>query len=188
MNLKGTKTEENLKAALAGESIARNKYSYYAMHAKENGEKEAAELFERLAINEMMHARAWYEFLNKKNDSVKDDVKDAAFGEYTEWHSMYPEFAATAREEGFDDVAAMFDRVAGIECDHEMQFMTLYSKMVSEKDAPVVQQQEEKAVRTETVHGYRCSFCGAAYEERPDVCQMCKAIGSFQACTFTRQV
>lgn len=189
MSLKGTKTEENLKAALIGESLARNKYSFYALHAKECGELETAELFERLAVNEMMHARAWYGYLNGKNDTVKDDVQEAAKGEFLEWHSMYPEFAEKAREEGFDEIAEMFERVAKIECDHEMQFMMMYSKLVSQKRAGAKEQEEQEPSEvTVTTTGYRCRFCGAVFDKRPDVCNVCKAIGSFDACTLTRKI
>lgn len=183
MNLKESKTAKNLHAALMGESLARNKYSFYAMHAKECGETEVAEMFEHLAINEMMHAKAWYEYLYPKNDSVKDDLLEAATGEYTEWHSMYPEFAAQAREEGFDDIANMFEQVAKIECDHEMQFMQLRMKLSSsQKDGDG--QDNNTVAEAKTVSGYRCQFCGAVFESRPDVCNVCKAIGSFDPCTY----
>lgn len=198
MDLKGTRTEENLRKALTGESLARNKYSFYAMHAKSCGQQDAAELFERLAVNEMMHARAWFELLYGKNNSVKDDLKDAAAGEYGEWKSMYPDFAGIAREEGFEEIAALFERVAKIECDHEMQFMKKYLEISSVKQEAADEKASGQAAGKEpsgqreevsdmvTVQGYRCQFCGAVYEKYPDVCGVCHAIGSFDACEYRK--
>lgn len=182
--VKGTQTEKNLQAALSGESIARNKYTYYAMAAKKAGDLEVAEMFERLARNEMMHAKKWFEYLNPIHEQSKENVKDAAQGEYMEWHSMYPEFAKIADEEGFHDIADMFRRVANIENDHEKQFMMMYSKLISQ-GLQNVEPEEETTPTTKQVAGYRCQFCGAVYENRPDACPVCGAIGSYDACMFT---
>lgn len=186
MELKESKTAKNLHTALMGESLARNKYSFYAAHARKCGETEVAELFEHLAMNEMMHAKAWFEYLYPQNDSVKEDLSAAAAGEYAEWHSMYPEFAAKAREEGFDDIAQMFELVAKIEYDHEMQFMQMLLKLSTKQKA--LNEADSTAPDTpsevKTVQGYRCQFCGAVFENRPDVCDVCKSIGSFDACTY----
>lgn len=172
MNLEGTKTAENLKAALAGESIARNRYTYFAQAARANGDEEIAAAFERMAKNEMMHARLWFEQLFGTPADTKDCLSQAAQGEYDEWFRMYPEFARQAREEGLEDLAAMFMRVAAIERSHEKEFLTLLSKMSgSQAEAPAPKQKKS---------GYRCQFCGAIFEERPDVCDTCEASGAFE--------
>ena len=102
-NLKGTQTEQNLRAALAGESLARNKYTYYAMKATEEGNTEVAELFETMARNETYHAKVWFQQLYGEMKDSKDNLQEAAGGEYKEWKDMYPSFAQTAREEGLEE-------------------------------------------------------------------------------------
>ena len=110
MELKNSKTEANLQKALAGESIARNRYTYFAQTARENGRPEIAEAFEQMARNEMTHAKFWFERLYGKPEDVKDCLTQAAQGEYAEWREMYPEFARQAREEGMEELAVMLDR------------------------------------------------------------------------------
>ena len=180
MQLKNTKTEENLRKALAGESIARNKYTYFADYARKNGNEEIALAFEEMAKNEMTHARFWFELLNGKPESVKQCLMQAAAGEYSEWKNMYPDFAAQAREEGLEEVAIMFDHVAHIERSHENRFMTLVAKLMQEDPvkAPAISEAEAPKERKKR-HGYRCRFCGAIYDSKKDVCNVCKAIGSF---------
>lgn len=173
-----------MRKALAGESIARNKYSFYAMHARECNDPELAEMFERLSKNEMIHAKAWFQYLYQQNASVNEDILTAAEGEYAEWKNMYPEFAVQARKDGFDEIAAMFEQVARIESDHEMQLMQAYMKRSAKnKGAEAMAGMEMK-----TVQGYRCQFCGAVFEECPDVCSVCNAIGSFDSCTYKKRV
>lgn len=99
MNLKGTKTEENIKTALFGESLARNKYSYFAAKARSEGEYEIAEFFDKMGGNEMTHAKAWYNYLFGEVGNTEQNLLNAASGENSEWTGMYPEFAKTAREE-----------------------------------------------------------------------------------------
>ena len=103
MNLKDSKTRENLLKALAGESIARNKYTYFAQAARQSGSEEIGEAFEQMAKNEMMHARFWFEALYGKPGTPGECLMQAAQGEYGEWHDMYPGFARQAREEGLED-------------------------------------------------------------------------------------
>ena len=129
MEIQNTQTAENLHKALAGESIARNKYTYFAQAARANGDEEAAAAFEQMAQNEMMHARFWFELLYGKPTDTKECLTQAAMGEYSEWHDMYPDFAAQARAEGLEDIAAMFEKVATIERSHEGRFMTLLAQM-----------------------------------------------------------
>lgn len=193
MNLKGTKSEENIKAALAGESMARNKYTYYAMQAKAEGETELASFFERMAGNEMIHAKIWFSTLNDGLGNTLDNLQDAANGEHSEWTGMYPEFAKTAREEGLDELADMFEKVAAIEKDHEHQFMKKFvelKKRQQEKEgnAPAAPVEQEKPRMTKEVPAYRCVFCGAVFEEHAVVCPVCKAIGAFQDCIIEKEI
>lgn len=177
MNLQGTKSEKNLHSALVGESLARNKYSFYAITARKAGLNEVADDLERMAKNEMMHAKFWFELLYGVKDTT-ENLKDAAKGEFSEWHSMYPGFAAQAREEGLEELASMFERVAAIEKDHERQFMTMVAKLsAAAAQAPAV----EKVQRRE---GWRCQFCGAVFDHQPDVCGTCQAIGAFDHVTW----
>lgn len=198
MNLKGTKSEENIKTALAGESLARNKYTYYAMQAKSEGEPEIASFFERMAGNEMIHAKIWFSMLNDGLGNTPDNLQDAATAEHSEWTGMYPEFARTAREEGFEELAQMFEKVAGIEKDHEQQFLKKFIELKkksqsekSEKSTPEAKEATEAKTApplTKEVLAYRCAFCGAVYEERAVVCPVCKAIGAFQDCIIEKEI
>lgn len=119
MQLKGTKTEANLKAAFAGESEARNKYSYFASKAKKEGYVQIASIFEETANNEKEHAKLWFKLLNDGIGSTPDNLRAAAYGENYEWTDMYSTFAKEAREEGFDEIAKLFEGVAAIEKEHE---------------------------------------------------------------------
>ena len=119
MNLKGTKTEANLMTAFAGESQARNKYTYFASKAKKDGYVQIAAIFEETANNEKEHAKMWYKLLNDGIGSTVDNLKEAAEGENYEWTDMYATFAREAREEGFDKIAELFEGVAAIEKEHE---------------------------------------------------------------------
>lgn len=124
--LKGTKTEANLMTAFSGESQARNKYTYYAEKARENGYEQIAAIFTETANNEKEHARLWFELLRGKTDYITtDDLRDAADGENYEWTDMYKSFAQDARAEGFDHIAYLFDRVAEIEKEHEQRYRKL---------------------------------------------------------------
>lgn len=181
MDVKGTKSETNLRAALSGESMARNKYTYFAMAARKEGLEDVAQAFERMAKNEMMHAKFWFEYLYGEPKDTLSNLKNAAQGEFSEWRSMYPSFAKQAREDGLEELAVMFEHVAAIERDHERQFMELCMKLTT--GAKGGQQAEMPPAKNEKP-GYRCMFCGATYEERPDVCTVCHAIGSFENCTF----
>ena len=124
--LKGTKTEANLMAAFAGESQARNKYTYYASKAKKEGYNQIAAIFEEPAANEKEHAKMWFKLLH--GDEIPDtmqNLKDAADGENYEWTDMYDGFAKTAKEEGFDRIARLFELVAAVEKEHEARYLKL---------------------------------------------------------------
>lgn len=189
MELKGSRTEQNLKAAFSGESMARNKYLFFADKARKEGNEDIAELFTSLAQNEGAHARLLYEQCFGIGPS-EENLMVAIKGEYGEWSSMYPEFAKIAREEGLNEVAALFDNIARIEQDHEMRFMSALMALNGKKqktgqptaDIPV---QKKRMV---TVQGHRCVFCGAIYDERPDVCGVCGAIGSFENTTYQKEL
>lgn len=175
MKLKGTQSEKNLAVAFSGESQARNKYTYYAARAKEEGLLSTAELFESMAKNEMEHAKVWFKLLFNIKDT-DEHLMDAAAGEHGEWRSMYPEFAKTAREEGLEDLAQMFERVAAVEQLHEMTFLKEYGQLKMGGNLP-----EDTTPPREV---YRCVFCGHVHElsdgTPPAVCPLCQAIGSFQ--------
>ena len=127
-DLKGTKTEANLQAAFAGESQARNKYTYYASQAKKDGYVQIAAIFEETAANEKEHAKLWFKILNGgKVGPTVENLKDAAAGENYEWTDMYATFAKEAREEGFDDIANLFEGVAAIEKEHEERYLIFKS-------------------------------------------------------------
>ena len=165
MELKGSKTEANLMAAFAGESQARNKYSYYASKAKKDGYEQIAAIFEETANNEKEHAKIWFKALH--DGSVPDtltNLRDAANGENYEWTEMYKEFAVTAREEGFNDIANLFEMVGDIERHHEERFMTLVDNI--ENDL-VFQRGEERV--------WICRNCGHIYvgDKALDVCPVC---------------
>ena len=124
MELKGSKTEKNLMTAFAGESQARNKYTFYASQAKKEGYEQIASIFEETAGNEKEHAKMWFKLLHDgKVPSTSENLKDAANGENYEWTDMYKEFSETAKEEGFLDIAELFRMVGDIEKEHEERYL-----------------------------------------------------------------
>lgn len=166
MELKGSKTESNLMAAFAGESQARNKYTYYASKAKKEGYEQIASIFEETANNEKEHAKMWFKLLN--NGDIPDtltNLKDAANGENYEWTDMYKSFAETAREEGFDDIAYLFESVGEIEKHHEERYLKLVGNI---ENNLVFERGEEKV--------WICRNCGHIYvgKSAPKVCPVCK--------------
>lgn len=168
-DVKGTKTEENLKAAFAGESQARNKYSYFASVARKEGFEQIAEIFEETADNERVHAKQSFKFLNGIGTTA-ENLKEAIGGEHYEWTEMYPEFAKTAREEGFDSIAVMFENVGKAEKVHEER----YAKLLKEVEAGTVFKKEEPVK-------WKCMKCGFVHEGKqpPAKCPACKHPTSF---------
>ena len=165
MNLKGSKTEANLMAAFAGESQARNKYTYYASKAKKDGYEQMAAIFEETAGNEKEHAKLWFKLLH--DGAIPDtmtNLKDAANGENYEWTEMYAEFAKTAREEGFDDIAKKFELVGAVEKEHEERYLKLLSNIENEE----VFKKEESTV-------WVCRNCGHVHVGKfaPKACPTC---------------
>lgn len=163
-DLKGSKTEANLMAAFAGESQARNKYTYYASKAKKEGLVQIAEYFEETANNEKEHAKMWFKLLHGGIKSTEINLQDAADGENYEWTDMYAGFAKTAREEGFDHIADLFEGVAKIEKDHEERYLKLLENL---KTGKVFERSEQQA--------WICSNCGHVHtgNSAPDVCPVC---------------
>ena len=165
MELKGSKTEQNLMKAFAGESQARNKYTYFASKAKKDGYEQIAAIFEETANNEKEHAKMWYKELN--GGEVKDTIsnlKEAADGENYEWTDMYEEFARVAEEEGFKALANKFRMVASIEKHHEERFR----KLLKNIDDEVVFSKEEDKI-------WICRNCGHIVigKSAPKVCPVC---------------
>ena len=174
--------------------MARNKYLFFAEKARQEQHPEVAELFEQMAQNEGVHGRLLYHHL-KGVGSSSANLQEAIQGEYGEWSSMYPSFAQIAREEGFEDIGLLFEQISKIEKDHEFRFLAALAKLNSaggEKAAASAASAPEAAApaapQMVTVQGYRCMFCGATYESRPDVCHVCQAIGSFEPTTIQKRV
>ncbi|MGO5114067.1 rubrerythrin [Candidatus Avoscillospira sp. LCP25S3_F1] len=163
MELKGSKTEKNLMAAFAGESQARNKYSYYASKARKDGYVQIANLFEETANNEKEHAKMWFKLFHGIG-STEENLLDAAEGENYEWTDMYATFAKEAREEGFDHIAALFEGVAAIEKEHEER----YRKLLANVEGKLVFSRDGDCV-------WQCSNCGhiVVGKAAPQVCPVC---------------
>lgn len=162
-DLKGTKTLENLKIAFAGESEARNKYTYFASRAKKEGYVQISKIFEETAANEKEHAEIWFKLMEQLG-STEFNLKSASEGEHYEWSDMYKTFAQDARDENFHDVAALFENTAKVEKLHEDRFNQCMKKV------------QEKTVfaSTESVK-WKCLNCGFELEgkEPPEVCPLC---------------
>lgn len=176
MELKGSKTEKNLMAAFAGESQARNRYTYFSSKAKKEGFRQIAEIFEETSNQEKEHAKKLFKLMKGGDVEITaafpagvigktaDNLKAAAAGENHEWTEMYPSFARIARDEGFDDIAELFEAIAVAEKHHEKRYLDLAKNIdngtVFKKDKPVV---------------WRCINCGYLHEgtEAPDVCVAC---------------
>ena len=164
-DLKGTRTEANLQTAFAGESMARNKYTYYASRAKKDGYNQIAAIFEETAGNEKEHAKLWFKLLH--GGAVPDtltNLADAAAGENYEWTDMYSKMAEEAREEGFDDIARLFDGVAAIEREHEERYRKLAANI-----------NNGQVFARETQQVWICTNCGHVHigTQAPEVCPVC---------------
>ena len=163
-DLKGTKTEQNLMTAFAGESQARNKYTYYASKAKKDGYEQIAAIFEETANNEKEHAKMWFKLLHGGIPDTVANLADAAAGENYEWTDMYATFAKEAEEEGFDEIARQFRGVAAIEKTHEER----YRKLLANIDGGIVFSRDGDAV-------WECRNCGHIHigKTAPEVCPVC---------------
>ncbi|MDD4760214.1 MAG: rubrerythrin family protein [Bacteroidaceae bacterium] len=170
-DLKGTKTEKNLQAAFAGESQARNKYTYFASQAKKDGYVQIAAIFEETAGNEREHAKLWFKYLNGGEIAgTEENLKAAAAGENYEWTDMYVNFAKEAAEEGFTEIAMKFKMVAAIEKTHEERYLKLLKnvqdKLVFSKDGDCI---------------WQCSNCGHVVigKNAPKICPVCNHSQSY---------
>jgi rubrerythrin len=164
--LKGSKTEQNLQTAFAGESMARNKYTYFASQARKDGYVQVAEIFEETAANEKEHAKLWFKYLNDGTISgTVENLAAAAAGENEEWTAMYTEFAKVAEEEGFAELATLFAGVAAIEKEHEERYLKLLENI-----------KNDSVFQTEEPVKWHCGNCGHVYEgtEAPEICPVCK--------------
>ena len=164
-DLKGTKTEKNLMQAFAGESQARNKYTYFASKAKKEGYEQIAAIFQETADNEKEHAKMWFKLLNGGEiGTTAENLNAAADGENYEWTDMYAEFAKIAKEEGFDHIAYLFEEVGKIEKEHEERYLKLLENV---KDGKVFEAGEVKI--------WKCRNCGHIVigKEAPEICPVC---------------
>jgi rubrerythrin len=163
MELKGSKTEANLLTAFAGESQARNKYTYFASKARKDGYVQIAKLFEETAANEKEHAEIWFKLLDGIG-TTEENLKAAAEGENYEWTDMYATFAKEAKEEGFDKIAFLFEGVAKIEKEHEERYLALLKNV---KEGTVFQKGE--------IVIWQCSNCGHIHvgTKAPEICPIC---------------
>ena len=165
-NLKGTKTEKNLMEAFAGESQARNKYTYYASKARKDGYEQIAAIFEETANNEKEHAKMWFKELHGGEiPSTSENLLDAAEGENYEWTDMYAEFAKTAKEEGFDRLAYLFEAVGAIEKEHEERYRKLIDNLGN-----------GEVFKKGSITVWKCRNCGHIHvgTEAPQICPVCK--------------
>ena len=164
MELKGSRTEANLMAAFAGESQARNKYTYYASQARKDGLVQIAKIFEDTANNEKEHAEIWFKLLHDGMPNTNANLADAAAGENYEWTQMYAEFAKVAREEGFTTIAALFEGVALIEKTHEARYNKLRDNL-----------KENKVFLKDQQVMWHCSNCGHMHygTSAPEICPIC---------------
>ncbi|MDR2063943.1 MAG: rubrerythrin family protein [Candidatus Nomurabacteria bacterium] len=170
--LKGSETEKNLQTAFAGESQARNKYTFYATKAREEGYGQVGDIFEETAKNEMAHAKIWFKILHGEDiPDTADNLKDAAGGENYEHTDMYKNFAETAKKEGFDKIAFLFEQVGKIEKEHEERYLKLLDKI-----------NKGEVFKADGVAVWKCEVCGYVHvgEEAPKKCPVCGAEqGSF---------
>lgn len=169
MKLKGSKTEKNLLTAFAGESQARNKYTYFAKIARKEGYEQIAAIFEETAGNEKEHAKLEFKYLEGIGNTI-DNLKAAISGECYEWTDMYPSFAETAREEGFLDIAKTFEEIAKAEKAHETRYQKLLRNV-----------EEGKVFKKDSLVKWKCRNCGYIYDgsASPNECPACKHKKSF---------
>ena len=165
MELKNSKTYQNLQTAFAGESQARNKYTYYASKARKDGYVQIADLFMETAEQEKEHAKIWFKLLHDGIGETLDNLKDAAAGENYEWTDMYKEFEQTAKEEGFNDIAYLFGAVAKIEAEHEKRFL----KLLGNVEGGLVFSRDGDTI-------WQCANCGHIHigKAAPELCPVCK--------------
>ncbi|MEA4921463.1 MAG: rubrerythrin family protein [Clostridiaceae bacterium] len=164
MNIKGTRTEANLAAAFAGESQARNKYTFFASQAKKDGYEQISAIFTETADNEKEHAKIWFKLLTGGIKDTLSNLRDAAAGEHYEWTDMYAGFAKVAKEEGLNDIARLFEGVAAVEKEHEERYLRLAANI----EQGIVFEREGQQI-------WQCRNCGHIHvgSKAPEVCPVC---------------
>lgn len=164
-DLKGSKTEQNLMAAFAGESQARVKYEFYAKQAQKDGYQQVGDFFTETSNNEAQHAKIWFKLLHDGMPTTTDNLLDCVAGEHYEWTDMYDGFAKTAREEGFEDIARLMEGIAKIEKHHEERYQKLHDNI---KNGSVFEKETEKS--------WVCSKCGNIHKGKtaPNICPICE--------------
>ena len=169
-DFKKSKTYENLQKAFAGESQAATKYQFYASKAKKEGYEQMSEIFNETAGNEKEHAKMWFKLLHDGIGTTLENLKDAAKGENYEWTDMYKEFAETAREEGYDEIAESFELVGAVEKEHEARYLKLAENI-----------ENDVVFKSDKVTVWKCRNCGYIFvgEEAPELCPVCKHPQSF---------
>lgn len=170
MELEGTRTEQNLKKALAGEAVARTKYLAFAEKARAEGHEDIAHLFQSLSVNEDAHCQLLCRYLFETK-STNHNLQTAAAGERDEWGSMYPSFADIAESEGFDNIAKLFRCIAKVERDHDFRFKAAVDDLKQKRT------EEEPSVQD--IVGFRCVRCGTVYVTKPHECELCHGHGPF---------
>ncbi len=195
MNIENTQTKINVQKAFTNETQAIVRYMIYAEIAQKRGHKKAAELFERMAKNELNHAKVWFNLLTDTSKSTEEHLKESAFSENEEWKKFYPESGKIAREEGFEEIGELFERIASIEADHERRFVELLfnesqklestqekGKVVHEKVSEVKEKDlvsEEKLAKPSKEESnntnYYCMFCGFPSSEELELCPVCQS-------------
>lgn len=172
MKLDNTKSIQNMIAAFSREAQAVNRYEIYALVARQEGCSDVADLFEKMAQNEREHAKIWYKLINNGVGNTLENLRIAASGENEEWKSLYPRFAAEAREEGLEELAITFERIASIECDHERKFIEATLRMTGE---------EKGLCKTtaNTQQDYCCICCGHTVSDLIELCPVCLSKNTF---------
>ncbi len=170
MKLDGSHTLDNIQKSFNGESRAIVRYYIYADIARKEGRDEDAELFLKMARNEIEHAKIWYQYIEEIENDTGKNLRISAGNENNEWKEMYPEHAKVAKEEGFLEIATLFERVASIECDHERRFLEQSLANMEESDDSQITNQQQ----------YYCIFCGYASTELLGVCPVCGGEDAFE--------
>lgn len=170
MDFLNSNTRKHIKTALDVESIAIIRYFIYADMARKEGRVEIANLFEKMAKNEIEHAKVWFKHLYHVETDGKKHLEESAHNENSEWKNMYPQFAKEAKAEGFLEIAALFERISSIECDHERRFL----------EQILMKETATKEHKQETAQKYFCIFCGFGAEEQLCICPFCEAENSFE--------
>ncbi len=169
MNFENSKTKQNIENSFICESQARNRYSFYAQKAREEGQEDIANIFEQLADNEKEHAKVWYKLLNSGIDDTPTNLQQAAKTENQEWKQLYPQYAREAKKEGFEDIAVLFEKIASIEYSHERRFNEAILNLLNSKEKEMKISFNDEILE----QSYQCIFCGYSQTAKFDICPVC---------------